>query len=133
MEVMHGLKAGENTVFLPVQVDDQGRIVVAIAGGGAAVATTGPLTNDELRAAAVPVSGPLTDAQLRATAIGMQGVVTASNGAALSIESLAQALAYDASGRLSTVTVTVGATSYRRTLTYDASDRVINVSGWVVV
>lgn len=31
MEVMHGLKAGENTVFLPVQVDDQGRVVVSDA------------------------------------------------------------------------------------------------------
>lgn len=48
------------------------------------VATTGPLTDVQLRASPVPVSGtitasgPLTDAQLRALAVPVSGTVTAS-------------------------------------------------------
>lgn len=33
MELMHGLKQGETTVFLPVAVDGDGRLVVVVEGG----------------------------------------------------------------------------------------------------
>jgi hypothetical protein len=39
-------------------------------------ASTGGLTDAELRATAVPVSGPLTDAQLRAAAVPVSGALT---------------------------------------------------------
>ena len=42
-----------------------------------------------------------------------------------------QALAYDGSGRLSTITVTQGADSYRQTLTYDGAGKLTGVSAWV--
>ena len=57
--------------------------------------------------------------------------VTAGDGAALEIGSLPQALAYDGSGRLSTITVTQGADSYRQTLTYDVAGKLTGVSAWV--
>jgi hypothetical protein len=41
MELMHGLKTGENTVFLPVAVDGEGRLVVAVAADSLGVAATG--------------------------------------------------------------------------------------------
>lgn len=46
MELMHGLKQGENTVFLPVAVDADGRLVVVIEGGlaGAAVVANNGVT-----------------------------------------------------------------------------------------
>jgi|GEM_PF-5631685 len=100
---------------------------------GNPIPVSGPLTNEQLRAAAIPVAGPLTNEQLRAAALRAQGVAIAADGQSLALDSLAQALAYDASGRLSTVTVEAGGVTYRRTLTYDASDRVSNVSAWVVV
>lgn len=63
---------------------------------GAVTATTGGLTDTELRASAVAVSGPLTDAELRATAIAVSD-----NSSTLSVD--------DGSGSL-TVDGTVAAT-----------------------
>lgn len=143
MELMHGLMAGSATVMLPVAVDENGRLVVVVDGAGATVEiandeahpvpVAGPLTNDQLRAAEVPVSGPLTDAQLRAAAVATQGVVIATNGTPLATGSLPQELAYDAAGRLSTVTVMVAGVAYRRTLTYDVNGRMSSVSAWGLV
>lgn len=68
--------------------------VQGVAGGtavpvsGTVTATTGGLTDTQLRATAVPVSGtvtatgPLTDTQLRATAVPVSGTVTANLGTA---------------------------------------------------
>lgn len=55
----------------------------------------------------------------------------ASDGNSLPLDSLPQTLAYDGSGRLSTITVTQGADSYRQTLTYDGSGKLTGVSAWV--
>lgn len=41
MELMHGLKQGETTVFLPVAVDGDGRLVVAVAADSLGVSATG--------------------------------------------------------------------------------------------
>lgn len=63
--------------------------------------------------------------------VGLADGVTAADGAVLDIDSLPQTLAYDGSGRLSTITVTQGADSYRQTLTYDGAGKLTGVSAWV--
>lgn len=57
--------------------------------------------------------------------------VTASDGAALPLDSLTQTLAYDGSGRLSTITVTQDGAQYRQTLSYDGAGKLASVSAWV--
>lgn len=47
-----------------------------VAVSGTVTATTGGLTDAQLRATAVPVSGPLTDTQIRATPLPISGTVS---------------------------------------------------------
>lgn len=62
--------------------------------------------------------------------VAAAGSVLASDGALISPDSLAQILAYDASGNLITVTVTVGGKTYIQTLTW-TSGKLTGVSQWV--
>lgn len=54
----------------------------------------------------------------------------ASDGVIVYPDNLAQVLAYDGSGNLSTVTVVAPSGTYRQTLTYTAG-KVTNISTWV--
>lgn len=54
---------------LPSALAGGGGLKVEGVVGGVAQPVTGPLTDNQLRAAAVPVSGPLTDVQLRASTV----------------------------------------------------------------
>ena len=56
--------------------------------------------------------------------------VIASDGAMVPVESLAQTLAYDGSGNLSTVTVAWQGNTYVQTLTYTSS-KLTGVTVWV--
>lgn len=67
--------------------------------------------------------------ELNSLVAGLPSGSAASNG--LTDPQLPQALAYDGSGRLSTITVTQGADSYRQTLTYDGAGKLTGVSAWV--
>jgi YD repeat-containing protein len=59
-------------------------------------------------------------------------VPVAGDGVALRLNSLTQTLAYDGSGRLSTITVTQDGAQYQQTLGYDgATTRLTSVSAWV--
>ena len=43
------------------------------------------------------------------------------------------AYTYDNNGNILTITVTLNGTQYRRTMTYDASDRLLTKSQWVTL
>lgn len=119
---------------IPLRATADGRLIVQVEGLDGVQVDVGPtveISND--LGNPIPVSGPLTDAQLRAAAVATQGVVIATNGTPLATGSLPQELAYDAAGRLSTVTVMVAGVAYRRTLTYDVNGRVSSVSAWGLV
>lgn len=74
--------------------DAQLRATPVPVSGSVSVGTvpvTGPLTDAQIRATALPVSGPLTDAQLRAVAVPVSGTVTANAGTGTLAVSLATA------------------------------------------
>lgn len=62
--------------------------------------------------------------------VAIDGSAVASNGASIPVEKLTQTLAYDGSGKLSTVSVTHNGITYTQTLSYDGSGRLSSVSAW---
>ena len=58
------------------------------------------------------------------------GLVLASDGTVID-DGLAQTLAYNAAGQLTTITVTKNGKNYVQTLTYNAAGQLTNVSQWM--
>lgn len=76
-------------------------------------------------------SGPYTyDGTNMVLDAGGPSGATASDGVTLPVDSLAQTLAYDGSGNLSTITVSYGGNTYIQTLTYTGSN-LTGISQWV--
>lgn len=111
MELMHGLQAGTDTVMVPVRVDEQGRLTVVVADGGASAGVTEVLVTNA-------VTNP----------VPTQAVEIASNGVSLPLSSLMHEFAYS-DGLLESVEVVYGGVTYRQSLVWNIG-LLVSVSAW---
>lgn len=70
---------GSGPITVDGTVDVSGPVAVTGSFWQTTQPVSGPLTNDEMRAAPLPVSGPLTDTEIRATALPVSGTVSVGN------------------------------------------------------